>query len=64
MTNTTKIPARKTPKMVMVWNALDTGLAADNATLVAAARRLIIANRIGWKKYHVAADWNAIVAAA
>ena len=46
----------ETPRMAMVWQVLEGAKDAGDAMVVAAGRRLIAANRLGWKKYAQPAD--------
>jgi len=40
-----------TPKMQITWKVLEAAKDAGDALVISACRRLIIANRLGWKKY-------------
>lgn len=50
-----------TPKMSIVWTVLEAAKDANDAVVIAACRRLIEANRLGWKKYAKVADYNMVV---
>ena len=52
------------PKMQIVWNVLEAAKDANDQTVIAACRRLIEANRMGWKKYHQPADYQMVLAFA
>lgn len=45
-----------TPTMQIVWNVLEAAIDAGDQTVIAACRRLIVANRLGWRKHADAAD--------
>jgi hypothetical protein len=53
---------RLTPKMQIVWEVLDAAKANGNgdAFFVATCRRLIVADRLGWKKHHASLDWKLV----
>lgn len=44
------------PKMHMVWSVLDAAKDNGDELVIAACRRLIVANRLGWKKHAIASD--------
>lgn len=44
------------PKMTIVWSVLEAAKDTNDAVLIAVCRRLIEANRLGWRKYAKAAD--------
>ena len=48
------------PKMQIVWSVLEAAKDAGDELVVAACRRLIVANRLGWKKYADAADFKLV----
>jgi hypothetical protein len=55
--NMTKPPVQPiTPRMQMVWEVLEAAKDVRDATVMAACRRLIVANRRGWRKHARAAD--------
>ena len=50
--NMTKTPARQefaTPRMQIIWEVLEAAKDARDATVISACRRLILANRHGWR---------------
>ncbi len=53
-----------TPKMHIIWNVLEAAKDAGDETVIAACRRLIVANRLGWKKHADAADYSLVLAFA
>ena len=46
----------KAPRMAMVWHVLEGAKDAGDDRIAAACRRLIAANRLGWKKHARPAD--------
>ena len=54
----------KIPRMELIWNVLDGALDAGDNVVTAACRRLIIANRLGWKKHAIASDYELVKAFA
>ena len=48
------------PRMKIVWAVLEAAKDAGDSTVIAACRRLIRADRIGWRRHHVPADWNLV----
>ncbi len=48
------------PKMQIVWQVLEAAKDAGDEMVIAACRRLIVANRRGWSKHHAAADYALI----
>ena len=53
-----------TPRMQITWNVLDAAKDADDDTVIAACRRIIIADRIGWKKHGDPADFRFVMSFA
>ena len=53
-----------TPKMQIVWNVLEAAKDAGDQMVVSACRRLIVANRLGWRKHANLNDWNLVLAFA
>jgi hypothetical protein len=51
-----------TPRMHIVWQVLEAAKDAGDEMVIAACRRLINADRIGWRKHHVRADYQLILA--
>ena len=49
-----------TPKMYIVWSVLEAAKNNNDVYVIAACRRLIIANRLGWQKHHNPADWALV----
>jgi hypothetical protein len=39
------------PRMVITWQVLEAAIDADDPIVIAACRRVIEANRIGWRKH-------------
>jgi hypothetical protein len=50
------------PRMVMVWDCLERAKDAGDSKVIDACRRLINADRIGWKKHASMADWRLVQA--
>ena len=48
------------PKMSIVWSVLESAKDNSDAVIIAACRRLIVANRLGWKKHADAADFRMV----
>lgn len=44
------------PRMTMIWNVLEAAKDNDDQRVIAACRRLIVANRRGWKLHRDPAD--------
>lgn len=53
-----------TPRMDIVWTVLANAKDAGDAKVVNACRRLIVANRRGWRTYAAAADKALVFAFA
>lgn len=53
-----------TPRMQIVWNVLEAAKDAADPMVVGACRRLIVANRLGWRKHAAARDWELVQAFA
>lgn len=51
-----------TPRMDIIWRVLPRAIDAEDWTVIEACRRLIVANRLGWRRYTNAADWNLVMA--
>ncbi|MGE0256868.1 MAG: hypothetical protein AB7N54_19520 [Alphaproteobacteria bacterium] len=54
-----RTPATRTaepPRMTMVWQVLEAAKDAGDEKVIAACRRLITANRLGWMKHARAED--------
>jgi hypothetical protein len=49
------------PKMMIVWQVLEAAKDAGDQMVIAACRRLIVANRIGWKKHANPADYRLVL---
>ena len=45
-----------TPRMQITWQVLEAAKDAGDEMVVAACRRIIVADRIGWRKHGNAAD--------
>ena len=50
-----------TPRMQIVWTVLEAAKDVGDELVISACRRLIIANRLGWKKYHRSDDWQLVL---
>lgn len=50
------------PKMDIVWDVLPRALDNEDWTVIEACRRLIVANRLGWRRFTNASDWNIVLA--
>lgn len=48
------------PRMQMVWDVLESALDNSDALVVGACRRLIAADRIGWRKHTDPGDWALV----
>lgn len=48
--------------MQIVWDVLPRAIAAEDWEVIEACRRLIVANRLGWRRYTNASDWNIVLA--
>lgn len=53
-----------TPKMQIVWDVLEAAKDNRDAVVIAACRRLIVANRLGWKRHAAQADKDLVYAFA
>lgn len=62
--NRTPNMTTENPRMTTVWAVLEAAKDANDAVVVAACRRLIVANRLGWKKHAAAADFLLVQAFA
>ena len=51
-----------TPRMEIVWSVLARALDAEDWEVIEACRRLVVANRLGWRRYTNATDWNLVLA--
>jgi hypothetical protein len=47
--------------MQIVWDVLPRAIDAEDWTVIEACRRLIVANRLGWRRYTNATDWNIVL---
>lgn len=52
------------PRMQIVWQVLESAIDCNDIAVIAACRRLIVADRLGWRKHCSAADWRLIRAFA
>lgn len=48
--------------MDIVWRVLARAIDAEDFTVIEACRRLVVANRLGWRRYTNASDWNIVLA--
>jgi hypothetical protein len=46
--------------MQIVWQVLEAAKDNRDEMVIAACRRLIEANRLGWRKHHIAADYDLV----
>jgi len=53
-----------TPRMQITWNVLEAAKDAGDEIVIAACRRIITADRIGWRKHGNAADLRLVMAFA
>ena len=53
-----------TLRMQIVWNVLEAAKDNGDQMVIAACRRLIVADRIGWKKHAKRIDWELVKAFA
>jgi len=53
-----------TPRMQIVWQVLEAAKDNGDQMVIAACRRLIVADRIGWKRHAAKADWQLVKAFA
>lgn len=53
-----------TPRMMITWKVLEAAKDAGDGFVIAACRRLIVANRLGWKRHHNPADFQIVLAFA
>lgn len=51
-----------TPSMEIVWRVLPRALDLEDWTVIEACRRLIVANKLGWRRFTNANDWNIVLA--
>lgn len=50
------------PRMQITWNVLEAAKDAGDAMVIAACRRVIVADRLGWRKHGNAADYAMMLA--
>lgn len=50
-----------TPRMRIVWMVLEGAKDVGDEPVIAACRRLIEADRRGWRKHHVPADYRLVL---
>lgn len=51
-----------TPRMKIVWRVLERAIDAEDWDVIESCRRLVVANRLGWRRYTNASDWNLVMA--
>jgi tRNA-dihydrouridine synthase len=56
--------ATMSPKMRIVWQVLEGAMDCRDVAVIAACRRLIVANRLGWRRHARPADWRFVQAFA
>lgn len=49
------------PRMMITWSALEAAKDAGDQVVVAACRRIITADRIGWRKHGNKADFQLVL---
>lgn len=52
------------PRMRIIWDVLESAKDNGDAIVIAACRRLINADRIGWRKHADPADYRLVLAFA
>lgn len=52
------------PRTQITWNVLEAAKDAGDAVVVAACRRILTADRLGWRKHGNAADYALVLAFA
>ena len=60
--NRTPNMTSENPRMTIVWQVLEAAKDAKDGTVIAACRRLIVANRLGWNKHADATDFRLVQA--
>jgi hypothetical protein len=53
-----------TLRMQMVWDVLETAKDNDDQIMIAACRRLVVADRLGWKKHAELGDIELVMSFA
>ncbi len=53
--------SRETPRMRITWHVLEAAKDASDEIVIAACRRIITADRIGWRKHGNSADLQLIL---
>jgi hypothetical protein len=53
-------PYTLVPRMHIVWNVLERAKDVGDDFVIGACRRLIAANRLGWRKHHDPEDWKLV----
>ena len=51
-------------RMTLTWQVLEAAKDAGDEMVIAACRRIIVANRLGWRKYGSKADLALVMAFA
>lgn len=51
----------QTPRMSITWEVLEAAKDAGDGTVIAACRRIITADRIGWRKHGNPADYRLVL---
>jgi hypothetical protein len=62
-TTTRSAPAMP-PRMQITWSVLEAAKDAGDEMVVAACRRIIAADRIGWRRHGSPADYRLVLALA
>jgi hypothetical protein len=60
MDKQTSTPYSLVPRMRVVWDVLEGAKDVGDQHVVAACRRLLVANRLGWRKHRASADWDLV----
>lgn len=53
-------PIPQPPRMAIIWRVLEAAKDNGDTMVINACRRLINANRIGWRKHHNPEDWKMV----
>jgi hypothetical protein len=54
------VPYVLVPRMQIIWSVLEGPQDVGDDHMIAACRRLITADRIGWRRHHDPADWELV----
>ena len=53
-----------TPRMQIIWQVIEAAKDAGDEVVIAACRRLIVADRLGWRRHHNPADYQLVLSFA